>query len=321
MQTGFDFMDFLQEIGKVALGSRLRRLGEVFAVDAAQVYEIYGVDIQPKWFPVFYILSQQEECSITAMSKDIGCSHPVVSQVVKEMGKAGLIETGESSEDARMNVVKLSPSGRALIPKMEVQMQDVSEAVENLFQHMQHDFWQALEEMEFLLEEKSFLNRVVEQRKQRESEQVKIVEYTDEYHEKFKQLNYEWIERDFTVEEEDRATLEDPQGKILTPGGAILIAIRDGEVVGTCALVKKDSSTLELVKMAVATTARKKNVGWKLGTSILEKARSMGAEKVYVESNTKLKPAINLYRKLGFEKVIVAPSPYQRCNIQMEVTL
>lgn len=314
-------MDFLQELGKVALGSRLRRLGEVFAVEAAQLYEIYGVDIQPKWFPVFYLLSQQGECSITAMSKNIGCSHPVVSQVVKEMGKAGLIETGKSSEDARVNVVKLSASGRALIPKMEVQIQDVSEAVENLFQQMQHDFWKALEEMEFLLEEKSFLNRVVEQRKQRESEQIEIVEYSDEYHEKFKQLNYEWIDRDFTIEEEDRVTLEDPQGKILAPGGAILLAISDGEVVGTCGLVKKDSSTLELVKMAVATTAREINVGWKLGNAILGKARSLGAEKVFVESNTKLKPAINLYRKLGFEKVIGAPSPYQRCNIQMEIML
>ena len=78
------------------------------------------------------------------------------------MGKAGLIETGKSSEDARVNVVKLSASGRALIPKMEVQIQDVSEAVEHLFQHMQHDFWKALEEMEFLLEERSFLKRVIE---------------------------------------------------------------------------------------------------------------------------------------------------------------
>lgn len=314
-------MEFLQDLGKVALGSRLRRLSDIFTVDAAQIYEIYGVDIQPKWFPVFYLLSQKGECSITEMSKNIGCSHPVVSQVVKEMGKAGLIETGKSSEDARVNVVKLSNSSKALLPKMETQLEDVSEAVESLFQLMQYDFWKALEEIEFLLEEKSFLARVVEQRKLRESEQVEIVEYSAEYHDEFKQLNYEWIERDFTVEEEDRATLEDPQGKILATGGAILLAISDGEVVGTCGLVKKDSSTLELVKMAVAKTARQKNIGWKLGTATLEKARLMGAKKVFVESNTKLKPAINLYKKLGFEKVIGVPSLYQRCNIQLEVTL
>lgn len=314
-------MDFLQDLGKVALGSRLRRLGEVFAVDAAHIYEIYGVDIQPKWFPVFYLLSQQGECSITVMSKSIGCSHPVVSQVVKEMGKAGLIETGKSFEDARVNVVKLSVDGRALVQNMEVQIQDVSEAVESLFQEMQYDLWKALEEMEFLLEEKSFYSRVLEQRKCRESEQIEIVEYLDEYHEEFKRLNYEWIKQNFKVEEEDRTTLEDPQGKILDPGGVILLALYEGVVVGTCALLKKDLSTFELVKLTVSAKARERNVGWKMGSAILEKARTLGADKVFVESNTKLKPAINLYRKLGFEKIIGDPSSYERCNIQMEVTL
>lgn len=204
---------------------------------------------------------------------------------------------------------------------MEVQIQDVSEAMNVLLQHMQHDFWKALEEMEFLLEEKSFLERVVEQRTQREGQQFEIIEYSDTYHEDFKRLNYEWIKQYFKVEDEDRAALEDPRGKILAPGGAILLAIYKGAVVGTCALLKKDSSTFELAKMAVSTEIRGRSIGWKLGCAILEKARSLGAVKVFLESNTKLKPAINLYRKLGFEKVVADPSPYERCNIQMETKL
>lgn len=312
-------MDFLQDLGKVALGSRLRRLGEVFAVDAAQIYQIYGVYIQPKWFPVFYLLSQEEECSITEMSKNIGCSHPVVSQVVKEMGKAGLIETGKSSEDARVNVVKLSDSGKALIPKMEIQLLDVSEAVAGLFRDMQHDLWRALDEVEFLLGEQSFYDRVLTQRKERESDKIEIVDYSDEYHEPFKRLNYAWIEQHFAVEEEDRVTLEDPKGTILDPGGVILLALHEGVVVGSCGVSKKDSKTFELIKMTVSPDHRERNIGWKIGCSILERARVSGAEKVFVESNTKLKAAINLYKKLGFERVVGDPSPYERCNIQMEI--
>ncbi len=314
-------MDFLQDLGKVALGSRLRRLGEVFAVDAARLYEMYGVDIHPKWFPVFYLLSRQGECSITTMSKSIGCSHPVVSQVVKEMAKAGLIKTGKSSEDARVNVVKLSTAGKALIPNMEVQVQDVFEAMDVLLRQMRHDFWEALEEMESLLGERSFLERVVERRKLRESRQVEIVEYSDEYHEDFKRLNYEWIRHHFKVEREDYEILEDPHGKILEPGGAILLALYENAVVGTCALLKKDSKTFELVKMTVSTGMRGRSIGWKLGCAALEKARSLGAAKAVVESNTKLKPAISLYRKLGFERGTAQHSPYERCNIQMEINL
>ncbi len=49
------------------------------------------------------------------------------------------------------------------------------------------------------------------------------------------------------------------------------------------------------------------------------KARAAGAWRVYLESNTMLKPAINLYYKLGFRKTAGPPSPYERSNIQMEL--
>ena len=41
-----------------------------------------------------------------------------------------------------------------------------------------------------------------------------------------------------TIEESDRKMLNDPKGYILDRGGAILIALLDGEPVGTCALIK-----------------------------------------------------------------------------------
>ena len=77
----------------------------------------------------------------------------------------------------------------------------------------------------------------------------------------------------------------------------------------------------ELAKMAVSPKAQGKNIGWILGQAIIAKSRSLGAKKLYLESNTKLKPAINLYYKLGFHKVTGYPTPYERCNIQMELDL
>ena len=74
----------------------------------------------------------------------------------------------------------------------------------------------------------------------------------------------------------------------------------------------------ELAKMAVSPKAQGKYIGWLLGNAVIEKARSLGARKIYLESNTVLKPAINLYYKLGFQKVIGRSTPYERCNIQME---
>jgi len=77
----------------------------------------------------------------------------------------------------------------------------------------------------------------------------------------------------------------------------------------------------ELAKMAVSPTVQGKSIGYLLGRAIIEEAKALGASKLFLESNTILKPAINLYYKLGFQKISGYPSPYQRCNIQMELDL
>ncbi|MEE8062491.1 MAG: GNAT family N-acetyltransferase, partial [Gemmatimonadales bacterium] len=79
-----------------------------------------------------------------------------------------------------------------------------------------------------------------------------------------------------------------------------------------------DGDRYELAKMAVSPEAQGKGIGWLLGQAVLDRARELGATTVYLESNTVLEPAIALYRKLGFKRVTGAPSPYARCNIQME---
>jgi GNAT superfamily N-acetyltransferase len=79
------------------------------------------------------------------------------------------------------------------------------------------------------------------------------------------------------------------------------------------------SGSYELAKMAVDEPARGKGIGWRLGRAVLARARELGAKRVYLESNTILEPAIKLYRQLGFRTIQGGASPYDRCNIQMEV--
>ena len=314
-------MDFYQQTGKVALGSRLRRLSDRFLGDAAKIYTLYDVALDPKWFAVFRVLSHQTEASITEIAHIIGHSHPSVSQIVKEMKQRGFVVTDKSQQDARVNVVRLSDRGRGLLPNFAEQCQDVAQAVEELLAETQFDLWNAIAEVEFLLSEKGFFDRVQEVRKVRERQLVEIIDYAPEFSEDFKRLNYEWIEKYFTVEDTDRQYLDHPQTKILDPGGYIHMARYVGEIVGTCALVKMDDDTYELAKMAVTETARGRGIGHLLGEVAIAKARELGAKRLYIESNTILKPAIKLYQKLGFQKIVGQPSPYERCNIQMELWL
>ena len=148
---------------------------------------------------------------------------------------------------------------------------------------------------------------------------VEIVTYQPKYADAFKRLNYAWIEQLFAVEESDRKMLEDPEGYIIEKGGEVLIALLDENPVGTCALINSNGGTYELAKMAVSEEARGNKIGLKLGLAIIEMARDHKAKKLFLETNSSLKPAINLYRKLGFKDINPEDSPYERCDVQMEM--
>jgi GNAT superfamily N-acetyltransferase len=144
------------------------------------------------------------------------------------------------------------------------------------------------------------------------------------HRERFRDLNLAWIERYFVVEPRDRYELDDPEKHILEAGGHLFIAEADGdagvEVLGVCALVV-DHGVHELVKMAVAESARGRGVGRALGEAVIEKARSLGASRVELLSNTVLGPAIALYLSLGFKEVPLPATEYARANIKMVLDL
>lgn len=316
-------MEFFNRTGKMAIGSRLRMLTEKITEDAASIYKMYDIDMQPKWFPVFYVLSAGEAKTITNISKEIGHSHPSVSKIIREMVKQGLVTEQKDKKDGRLNMVSLSAKGNTISEKIKDQYIDINRAIEQLTTQTRNDLWKAIEEWEFLLDQQSLLTRVREQKKERESLNVKIIAYDPQYKQVFRDLNEEWISRWFKMEEADYRALDDPQGYILDKGGCILVALYNDVPVGVCALIKMNDPDYEyeMGKMAVSPLAQGKNIGFLLGKGIIEKARLLGAKKIYLESNTILKPAISLYHKLGFNKVASRNSPYERSNIQMELLI
>ena len=313
--------DFYEEVGKLALGSRLRRLSENILSQAKEIYKDYGIDLEPRWFPVFYVLSQEGSLTITDIAVRINHSHASVSQMVKEMKNRGLITINKDQLDGRKSNISLSIQGKGRSDKMSQLFPDVAKAVDNLLLDTTHDVWEAINELEYTLARKSLYTRVKEVRKQREAESVEIVDYSPEHGALFKELNYQWINKYFKVEDADVRSLEHPEEDILKKGGRIFMALYNGSVVGTVAMKKINEDKFELAKMAVTEEARGRNIGWLLGMKVIEEAKAMGARSVYIESSTELKPAINLYHKLGFKKVQGSESPYARCNIQLELVI
>ena len=150
---------------------------------------------------------------------------------------------------------------------------------------------------------------------------IEIVPFQPEHSTAFRDLNYAWIEKLFKVEGPDKKLLENPQSEIIDQGGEVLIALLDGNPVGTCALIKMEDDHYELGKMAVDEKARGNKIGWKLGEATVKKARELGAKKITLETNSSLTPAITLYKKLGFTHIPSSCSEYERCDVRMELIL
>lgn len=140
----------------------------------------------------------------------------------------------------------------------------------------------------------------------------------------FRDLNIAWVERYFGAEAKDYV-LDDPEGRIIGKGGAILIAEdRTGTAIGCVALVPAGGDVLELAKMAVADHVQGQGIGHLLMDAAVAKARTLGARALYLESNSSLKPALHLYERAGFRHLPPGErpqSPYARCDVYMRLDL
>lgn len=147
-----------------------------------------------------------------------------------------------------------------------------------------------------------------------------ITEYEPRHQPWFEKFNRAWIEHYFWMEPIDEQVLRYPDEHIINKGGSILMAIVNGEIVGTVALKFVEPGVYEFTKMAVDEKYRGLKIGKALALAAIEKARAMGARKIILYSNTILANAIALYRKLGFKEVPV-DSVYERSDIKMELPL
>ncbi len=306
----------------MALGSRLRGLSERLTQDSVAIYQLAGLEFEPRWFPVFFMLTQQPSYRIGQLAEEIGQSHASVSQIAKQLERAGLIEFTTNEQDARVRQLQLSAMGKALQPQLEQMCADAHEAVAELLAEISVDFWRGIQEIEHQLERRPLLERVRASRAARRNANLRIVTYSPQWKQAFHDLNREWIEQYFTYEEADRQSLEHPETYILEPGGQIFIALDGDRAVGTVALIFMENGDFELAKMAVSPLAQGRGIGRLLGEHAIRYARAQGVSRIYLETNTILQPAIRLYSRLGFRQLHERlPSPYARSNYQMEMEL
>lgn len=149
-------------------------------------------------------------------------------------------------------------------------------------------------------------------------DKIQIVEWNDQYSEDYISLSVEWLEKYVSVEPADLEILNHPHNMVLDNGGNIFFALDGEKPVGTVSMINCGDNTFELAKLAVTEEYKGRKIGNLLMNSALRFARENNGEKIILYTNRRLISAINLYKKYGFQEVMMEHNKYLEADMMME---
>tara|TARA_R110001599_G_scaffold15364_1_gene64536 strand:+ start:172 stop:1149 length:978 start_codon:yes stop_codon:yes gene_type:complete len=307
--------DILQDLGYLALGSRLKRLAERLQADAAQIFEQNCFVTQPSHFPLLAALDRYGPLTVSEAVSALGVSQPAVTRSLVGLVDMGLAETTVSDADRRQKSISLTPEGTEAVARMKRDVwPHVARAAEELAVGPDANLLDQIARIEAAFDEKSLAARAADGHA--------IVDFSDDLADTFYAINEEWISEMFTLEQADREILSHPRDLIVDKGGAVLFVSTGGlGIVGTCALMPMGDGRFELTKMGVLKSARGRKSGEFLLAAALERARQMEMDSLYLLTNRKCAAAIHLYEKLGFthdpDILDSHGKRYERCDVAM----
>lgn len=156
--------EFYRSLQYLVLGTRLRRLSEAMLVDINSIYADHHADFDAFWFPIFYILSRNEQVTNKFIAEELLITHSAVSQLLSNMQDKGYIQTAPSPDDARKKIVLFTPAGKKLQKDIEPLWDALQVATEQwVKEHKESEhILSAIGKMEESLKKKSLQSRVDE---------------------------------------------------------------------------------------------------------------------------------------------------------------
>jgi DNA-binding MarR family transcriptional regulator/GNAT superfamily N-acetyltransferase len=310
---------FLHSQAELALASRFKAISESLYAAANTAYRDAGIEIDAHWFPVLRYLHVKGPATVTEIATEIGQTHPAVSQLAAKLRKAGWITRRTDKADARRGVLELTSGAEKKLDTLGPVWCAIRRGARAAALRGEGSLIDALASFERDIASGTLAAEIARERERVLAAEVEVHPFRAEWASHFERINTEWLGRWFAVEPVDREMLSNPQTHVIDNGGAILFAVLDGEVIGTAALLHEGDGVYELSKMAVETGFRGIGAGRKLlGAAIAEFERRDGTT-LFLESNSRLKPALTLYESAGFVHQS-APRPgshYARADVYM----
>lgn len=101
-------------------------------------------------------------------------------------------------------------------------------------------------------------------------------------------------------------------GNYAPPDGQLYLAVDGGQAVGCAGLRKIEAGICELKRLYVRPGYRGREVGRRLSLRVIQDARKIGYKRMRLDTLPSMRPALELYRSLGFKPI----SPYRNNPIE-----
>lgn len=155
-------MDFYQSAGTLVLGSRLKRLGEKFLSEVSKVYEAKGIEFDPSWFPIFYLIDENTKMSLREIADQLSVSHSAVSQLTTALIKKDLLFMKKDENDGRRRLIYLTKKGEDLVSKSKPIWVSIQQSMKEVTEQNDCQILRELRVLEASLKEKSLSERVLD---------------------------------------------------------------------------------------------------------------------------------------------------------------
>lgn len=317
-------MNFIEELGVLAIGSRIKNLSELLMRDVSKIYREYNVDFEPRWFTFFQLVLSRKEVSVTEIAIELNQTHPAVVQVINVLEKKKLIVSGKDKADQRKRLIRLSKKGKKLAEDLQPLWEMVRKVSEEILNESDPDFLDRISELEKTLMKKSTYERISEGLEQAFLKEVQIIGFDKDYLADFQSLNEDWLNTYLEVSAHDKKILADPIKEIIRKNGEIYFMLYREEAIGTYALQDLDGGYCELSKFTIKRKYRGRKLGQRLMGHAVEEAIKHGCEGILLHTHHDLEEATQLYKKAGFNEIkghSLMKDLSGRCSMTMQLII
>ena len=147
---------------------------------------------------------------------------------------------------------------------------------------------------------------------------MELVQFEERFRQAFIDFNTDWIVTNFgKLEPHDLETF-DKIDEELRNGAMIFFAIENDIPLACCMSMPMEGDTWEICKLGSNKNMPHKGAGTLVFTAAMEWAQKHGAKRLFILSNSRLKPALHIYEKHGFKEIKLDDYGYERGDIAFE---